>query len=108
MKVFIPILKVVKELFQEFRSQLLLLLPLFAGTGADPSRPPCRKARDLRKERRLQKEQMRQHVDGVPSIVSSTPSTPTPVNQAKALEDFIDESLPDDSSHCLEVSRNTG
>lgn len=75
--------------------------------GADPSRPLCRKAKDLRKERRLQKEQMRQHVDGVTSIVSPTPSTPTQANQPKTLEDFIDDSLPDDSSHCLEVSRNT-
>ncbi|KAG7230086.1 hypothetical protein INR49_009806 [Caranx melampygus] len=75
------------------------------GMGADPSRPPCRKAKDLRKERRLQKEQMRQHVDGVTSVVSPTPSTthPSQANQPKTLEDFIDESLPDDSSHCLEV-----
>uniref|UniRef100_A0A4W6C6L4 Arginyl-tRNA--protein transferase 1 n=1 Tax=Lates calcarifer TaxID=8187 RepID=A0A4W6C6L4_LATCA len=67
------------------------------GVGADPSRPPCRKAKDLRKERRLQKEQMR-HADGVSSI-----PTPTQTNQPKTLEDFISESLPDNSSHCLEV-----
>ncbi|XP_022599704.1 arginyl-tRNA--protein transferase 1 isoform X2 [Seriola dumerili] len=73
------------------------------GMGADPSRPPCRKAKDLRKERRIQKEQMRQHADGVSSIVSPTPSTPTQTNQPKNLEDFINESLPDNSSHCLEV-----
>ncbi|XP_060943635.1 arginyl-tRNA--protein transferase 1 isoform X2 [Limanda limanda] len=71
--------------------------------GADPSRPPCRKAKELRKERRLQKEQMRQNTDGVSSIVSSTPPTPTPASKTKTLEDFIDESLPDKSSHCLEV-----
>ncbi|XP_039995346.1 arginyl-tRNA--protein transferase 1 isoform X4 [Xiphias gladius] len=74
-----------------------------AGMGADPSRPPCRKAKDLRKERRLQKEQMRQHADGVSSIVSPTPPTPTQTNQTKTLEDFINESLPDNFSHCLEV-----
>lgn len=79
-----------------------------AGMGLDPNRPPCRKAKDLRKERRLQKEQMRQHTDGVSSIVTPTPPTPTPTqtNQPKTLEDFIDESLPDNTSHCLEVSRN--
>ncbi|XP_036979209.1 arginyl-tRNA--protein transferase 1 isoform X3 [Acanthopagrus latus] len=68
------------------------------GVGADASRPPCRKAKDLRKERRLQKEQMRQDADGV----SSSPS-PAQTNQPKPLEDFISESLPDNSSHCLEV-----
>ncbi|XP_073338184.1 arginyl-tRNA--protein transferase 1 isoform X1 [Pagrus major] len=68
------------------------------GVGADASRPPCRKAKDLRKERRLQKEQMRQDADGV----SSSP-TPSQTNQPKPLEDFICESLPDNSSHCLEV-----
>ncbi|KAK2824051.1 hypothetical protein Q5P01_021226 [Channa striata] len=76
------------------------------GMGADPSRPPCRKAKDLRKERRLQKEKMRQHADGVSSIVSPTPPTPTQNNQSnqpKALEDFINESLPENSTHCLEV-----
>ncbi|XP_010773045.1 arginyl-tRNA--protein transferase 1 [Notothenia coriiceps] len=70
------------------------------GIGADPARPPCRKAKDLRKERRLQKNQIRQNVDGVPSIVSPPPPTAA---QTKPLEDFINESLPDNSSHCLEV-----
>ncbi|XP_058507604.1 arginyl-tRNA--protein transferase 1 isoform X2 [Solea solea] len=74
-----------------------------AGIGADPNRPPCRKAKDLRKERRLQKEQMRQRTDGVSSIVSTTPPTPSQSSQCKTLEDFISESLPDISSHCLEV-----
>ena len=77
-----------------------------AGMGADVSRPPCRKAKDLRKERRLQKEQMRHEADGVSSIVSPTPPTPAQNNQPKLLEDFISESLPDNASHCLEVSRN--
>ncbi|KAL3050058.1 hypothetical protein OYC64_012164 [Pagothenia borchgrevinki] len=70
------------------------------GIGADPARPPCRKAKDLRKERRLQKDQIRQNADGVPSIVSPSPPTAA---QTKPLEDFINESLPDNSSHCLEV-----
>ncbi|XP_038594065.1 arginyl-tRNA--protein transferase 1 isoform X2 [Micropterus salmoides] len=73
------------------------------GVGADASRPPCRKAKDLRKERRHQKEQMRHDADGVSSIVSPSPPTPTHSNQPKPLEDFISESLPDNSSHCLEV-----
>ncbi|CAG6017748.1 unnamed protein product [Menidia menidia] len=63
------------------------------GTGADPNRPPCRKAKDLRKERRLQKEQIR------------PPTNPAPANtnQAKSLEEFISESLPDSCPHNLEV-----
>uniref|UniRef100_A0A667XMP8 Arginyl-tRNA--protein transferase 1 n=1 Tax=Myripristis murdjan TaxID=586833 RepID=A0A667XMP8_9TELE len=74
-----------------------------AGVGADPNRPPCRKAKDLRKERRLQKEQMRQQAGGVSSNVTPTPATPTPTNQPKSLEDFINESLTDNPLHCLEV-----
>uniref|UniRef100_A0A672IUF7 Arginyl-tRNA--protein transferase 1 n=1 Tax=Salarias fasciatus TaxID=181472 RepID=A0A672IUF7_SALFA len=74
-----------------------------AGVGADPSRPPCRKAKDVRKERRLQKGQARQHGDGVSSTVSPPQPAPTPNNQAKSLEEFISESMPDNSSHCLEV-----
>ncbi|KAF1375956.1 hypothetical protein PFLUV_G00225580 [Perca fluviatilis] len=72
------------------------------GMGADPGRPPCRKAKDLRKERRLQKEQIRQ-ADGVSSIVSPTPPAPAQPKLPKALEDFVNESLPENSSHCLEV-----
>ncbi|KAM3606781.1 uncharacterized protein V6R79_023151 [Siganus canaliculatus] len=71
------------------------------GVGADANRPPCRKAKDLRRERRLQKEQMRRDADGVPPA-QPTP-TPAHTNQAKLLEDFLSESLPDNSSHCLEV-----
>nr|XP_029133947.1 arginyl-tRNA--protein transferase 1 isoform X3 [Labrus bergylta] len=73
------------------------------GTGADASRPPCRKAKDLRKERRLQKEQTRQLADGASPIVSPTPTTPTQTNQPKPLEDFMTKSLPENSSHGLEV-----
>ncbi|KAF7219629.1 arginyl-tRNA--protein transferase 1 isoform X4 [Nothobranchius furzeri] len=68
------------------------------GKGADPNRPPCRKAKDLRKERRLQKDQIRQHAD-VPN------PNPTRSNQPKSLEDFIRESLGDDASHQLEFRR---
>uniref|UniRef100_A0AAQ6AFH3 Arginyl-tRNA--protein transferase 1 n=1 Tax=Amphiprion ocellaris TaxID=80972 RepID=A0AAQ6AFH3_AMPOC len=75
----------------------------YTGMGADPSRPICRKAKDLRKERRLQKDQMRQHTDGVSSIVSPAHPAPTHTNQPKPLEEFINESLPENSSHCLEV-----
>uniref|UniRef100_A0AAQ4P862 Arginyl-tRNA--protein transferase 1 n=1 Tax=Gasterosteus aculeatus aculeatus TaxID=481459 RepID=A0AAQ4P862_GASAC len=74
-----------------------------AGMGADPGRPPCRKAKDLRKERRLQKEQNRPQSEGDASIVSPTPPNPAQTTQPKPLEDFINESLPDNSPHRLEV-----
>uniref|UniRef100_A0A3P9NWI3 Arginyl-tRNA--protein transferase 1 n=1 Tax=Poecilia reticulata TaxID=8081 RepID=A0A3P9NWI3_POERE len=68
-----------------------------AGLGADPSRPPSRKAKDLRRERRLQKDQKRQHGAGV------SPAKPAHTNQTKTLEEFISESLEDSSSDRLEV-----
>ncbi|XP_051506728.1 arginyl-tRNA--protein transferase 1-like isoform X2 [Myxocyprinus asiaticus] len=68
------------------------------GKGADPSRPLCRKAKDIRKERRLQKEQQKQQ---------ATSSIPAPSksasNQPKLLEEFISEFLPNDPLHRLEV-----
>uniref|UniRef100_A0A8C5I348 Arginyl-tRNA--protein transferase 1 n=1 Tax=Gouania willdenowi TaxID=441366 RepID=A0A8C5I348_GOUWI len=78
---------------------------VFPGMGADPSRPPCRKAKDVRKERRLQKEHTRQHTDEVPTIVSSTPLSAINNNQPKTLEEFISESQSDSFSQCLEFRR---
>nr|XP_046215122.1 arginyl-tRNA--protein transferase 1 isoform X4 [Oncorhynchus gorbuscha] len=72
------------------------------GVGADPGRPLCRKAKELRKARRLQKEQKRQVGGGVPT---SNPATPVQLNQPKALEEFINESLPDSPLHRLEFRR---
>ncbi|XP_023183311.1 arginyl-tRNA--protein transferase 1 isoform X3 [Xiphophorus maculatus] len=69
------------------------------GLGADPSRPPCRKAKDLRKERRLQKDQKRQHGAGI------SLAKPANTNQPKTLEEFISESLEDNSSDRLEFRR---
>ncbi|KAK9964938.1 hypothetical protein ABG768_006065 [Culter alburnus] len=73
------------------------------GNGADPNRPQCRKAKDIRKERRLQKEQQKQQ-----ETVSSAPN-PAPSksqsNQPKSLEEFITESLPNDPLHRLEFKR---
>lgn len=88
---------------QIFPPSLTFPLYLSAGAGADANRPPCRKAKELRKERRRQKEQMRHNADGV---VSPPPPAPTltQTNQPKPLEDFISDSLTNSSSHCLEVS----
>ncbi|KFV99861.1 Arginyl-tRNA--protein transferase 1, partial [Eurypyga helias] len=79
------------------------------GKGADLSKPPCRKAKDIRKERKLQKLLQNQ-------ICTSEGSTPqardqdfllqnskSKPNQPKTIEDFIFVSLPDDAPHKLEV-----
>ncbi|XP_052428829.1 arginyl-tRNA--protein transferase 1 isoform X8 [Carassius gibelio] len=71
------------------------------GKGADPNRPLCRKAKDLRKERRLQKEQQKQQ-EAVSSSVNPSPAKSSS-NQPKSLEEFITESLPNDPLHRLEV-----
>lgn len=73
------------------------------GMGADPNRPLCRKAKDIRKERRLQKEQQRQSSEGIAPTTKTPPSGLSQNNQAKGLEDFISESLSDSAAHGLEV-----
>ncbi|XP_041921571.1 arginyl-tRNA--protein transferase 1 isoform X4 [Alosa sapidissima] len=81
------------------------------GVGADPSRPPCRKAKELRKERRMQKEQRRQQEAGDSATSSSSSSVPAPApapapttaNQTKSLEEFLSETTPDSPLHRLEV-----
>ncbi|XP_061914596.1 arginyl-tRNA--protein transferase 1 isoform X2 [Entelurus aequoreus] len=73
------------------------------GIGSDPNRPPCRKAKDLRKERRHQKEQLKHSIVGVSATLTTSSPPSTPTNQPKALEDFLTETFADNSSHCLEV-----
>lgn len=87
---------------KQFRSPLRVLC--HAGLGADASRPLCRKAKDVRKERRLQKEHVRHKADGVSTDGAPAPPANSQTNQPKLLEDFISESPPNDSSHSLEVS----
>ncbi|KAM9808454.1 arginyl-tRNA--protein transferase 1 isoform X2 [Syngnathus typhle] len=70
------------------------------GIGLDPNRPPCRKAKELRKERHHQKEQMK-HTSG--GVSSTDPPAATMTNQTKTLEDLLTETCPDTSSHCFEV-----
>ncbi|NWH24302.1 ATE1 transferase, partial [Grus americana] len=77
--------------------------------GADLSKPPCRKAKDIRKERKLQKllqNQMgtfesSQLQEGDQVFLSQNSKSKT--NQPKTIEDFIFVSLPDDARHKLEV-----
>uniref|UniRef100_A0A8C0IIX1 Arginyl-tRNA--protein transferase 1 n=1 Tax=Bubo bubo TaxID=30461 RepID=A0A8C0IIX1_BUBBB len=91
------------------RSTKILHAPPKPGKGADLSKPPCRKAKDIRKERKLQKllqNQMctlggsqLQTEDQVFLLQNSKSKT----NQPKTIEDFVFVSLPDDAQHKLEV-----
>lgn len=84
-------------------SILSVLIPVDSGVGADPSKPPCRKAKDIRKERRLQKEQQKQQ-DGGGTATNPKPAPEAPASgQPKPLEEFINDSVPDDPLHRLEV-----
>ncbi|XP_074015331.1 arginyl-tRNA--protein transferase 1 isoform X15 [Numenius arquata] len=81
------------------------------GKGADLSKPPCRKAKDIRKERKLQKLLQNQMCtlegsqlqggDQVFLLQNSKSKT----NQPKTIEDFVFVSLPDDARHKLEFTR---
>ncbi|KAM6185936.1 arginyl-tRNA--protein transferase 1 isoform 1-T1 [Rhynchocyon petersi] len=82
------------------------------GKGADLSKPPCRKAKEIRKERKRLKL-MQQSPSGEPvgerpglQPSSEPPSWSSPKaksNQPKSLEDFLFEPLPEDALHKLEV-----
>ncbi|XP_068876278.1 arginyl-tRNA--protein transferase 1 isoform X8 [Aphelocoma coerulescens] len=78
------------------------------GKGADLSKPLCRKAKDIRKERKLQKllqnqtgtlEGSQLQGDQAFLLQNSKPKT----NQPKNIEDFVFAPLPDDAQHKLEV-----
>uniref|UniRef100_A0A8C0YNT1 Arginyl-tRNA--protein transferase 1 n=2 Tax=Cyprinus carpio TaxID=7962 RepID=A0A8C0YNT1_CYPCA len=88
------------DLINSCISSIIVVL-LILGKGADPSRPLGRKAKDIRKERRLQKEQQKQQ-EAESSSVNPVPSKSSS-NQPKSLEEFITESLPNDPLHRLEV-----
>uniref|UniRef100_A0A7N4V021 Arginyl-tRNA--protein transferase 1 n=1 Tax=Sarcophilus harrisii TaxID=9305 RepID=A0A7N4V021_SARHA len=67
------------------------------GKGADLSKPPCRKAKDIRKERKRQKLILKSQTDQVQH--EEKPK----LNQPKSIEDFIFDTLPDKSAHQLEA-----
>ncbi|XP_006111467.2 arginyl-tRNA--protein transferase 1 isoform X2 [Pelodiscus sinensis] len=78
------------------------------GKGADLSKPPCRKAKDIRKERKLQKllQNQTHTLEGPPKQVEPqvllSQISKSKGNQPKSLEDLIFVSLPD-ARHQLEV-----
>uniref|UniRef100_A0ABK0LEX7 Arginyl-tRNA--protein transferase 1 n=1 Tax=Rattus norvegicus TaxID=10116 RepID=A0ABK0LEX7_RAT len=77
------------------------------GKGADLSKPPCRKAKEMRKERKRLKLMQQSSAGAFEGFqaqgqpVSLLPKAKS--NQPKSLEDLIFESLPEDASHKLEV-----
>ncbi|XP_074239098.1 arginyl-tRNA--protein transferase 1 isoform X15 [Saimiri boliviensis] len=78
------------------------------GKGADLSKPPCRKAKEIRKERRRLKLLQQNPAGGQDGFqAQGQPPSLFPAkansNQPKALEDLIFESLPENASHKLEV-----
>ncbi|XP_068255396.1 arginyl-tRNA--protein transferase 1 isoform X2 [Nyctibius grandis] len=79
------------------------------GKGADLSKPPCRKAKDIRKERKLQKLLQNQMCTLEGSQLQAgdqvflSQNSKSKANQPKTIEDFIFVSLPDDAPHKLEV-----
>ncbi|XP_043841803.1 arginyl-tRNA--protein transferase 1 isoform X7 [Dromiciops gliroides] len=78
------------------------------GKGADLSKPPCRKAKDIRKERKKQKLILKSQTDKIEGFQVQhepqlLPSEKPKLNQPKSIEDFILETLPEDAAHRLEV-----
>ncbi|XP_028936425.1 arginyl-tRNA--protein transferase 1 isoform X8 [Ornithorhynchus anatinus] len=80
------------------------------GKGADLSKPPCRKAKDIRKERKRQKLILQNQTDK--HICSQIQDEPQPLclpkaeaSRSKTIEDFIFSSLPEDAAHQLEFTR---
>lgn len=77
------------------------------GKGADLNKPPCRKAKDIRREQKLQRNlqnQTRTPVLEAETLLGQNPKPKT--NQPKSVEDFIFASLPPEAVHQLEVLIN--
>ncbi len=68
------------------------------GVGADPGKPRARKAKELRRERVLQKNSMK--LEHEKKEVAESRVTG---NREKTLSDFLDEPFPDDSAHRFEI-----
>ncbi|XP_056659227.1 arginyl-tRNA--protein transferase 1 isoform X18 [Monodelphis domestica] len=80
------------------------------GKGADLSKPPCRKAKDIRKERKRQKLILKSQTDKLEGVQVQhepqlLPSEKSKLNQPKSIEDFIFDTLPEDAAHRLEFTR---
>lgn len=72
------------------------------GLGPDPNKPKCRKARDIRREKRLRKLS-EGGGDLSPAREQALKFSKKPKNEPKSLEEFLFEPLPPDAAHKLEV-----
>ncbi|KAJ6668990.1 hypothetical protein lerEdw1_007799 [Lerista edwardsae] len=74
------------------------------GKGADLSKPPCRKAKDIRREQKLQRNLQNQTQTPTLEAEILLGQNPKPkTNQPKSIEDFIFATLPPEAVHQLEV-----
>ncbi|XP_053165029.1 arginyl-tRNA--protein transferase 1 isoform X3 [Hemicordylus capensis] len=76
------------------------------GRGADLSKPPCRKAKEIRKEQKLQRNlqsQIRNPVLETESQLLLGQKSQPKTNQPKSVEDFIFVTLAPEAVHQLEV-----
>ncbi|CAH2296526.1 arginyl-tRNA-- transferase 1 isoform X1 [Pelobates cultripes] len=75
------------------------------GKGADANKPPCHKAKDIRKERRMQKQLLQQSDNTCLSPESPVIKPPKPqnVSRSKTLEEFISVTQFEPTAHTLEV-----
>ncbi|XP_052241023.1 arginyl-tRNA--protein transferase 1-like [Dreissena polymorpha] len=72
------------------------------GTGPDPTKPPCKKAKELRRERKLAK--MANKIDGTSASETAAVSSIKGKQAGKTLEDYISEpSKAAKCAHKLEI-----
>ncbi|KAK4318568.1 hypothetical protein Pmani_010441 [Petrolisthes manimaculis] len=72
---------------------------------ADPNRPPCRKAKEIRRERREAKlaRRTQEAISRGESPMESDNKKAKTTNVEKSLEDFLNEPMPANPAHTLEV-----
>lgn len=97
--------------FYDVKVWFNLIFLLLLGLGADPNKPPCKKAKQLRLERKQQRLAQRQQTAAenagkTPEIAGKeTGNAGKASNEPKSLEEFIVDALPgQEPKHRLEVS----
>ena len=71
------------------------------GSGADPDKPRARKAKDIRRERAMEKKRKQEEAGGKQD--SEKRSLKKQQNSEKSLADFLDEPWPENAAHKFEV-----
>lgn len=87
---------------------MLRVCTLILGKGADLSKPPCRKAKDIRREHKLQRNlQLQARNPTLEAEILLGQNSKPKTNQPKSIEDFIFVTLPSEAVHQLEVLINS-